>query len=75
MEKKIQLDYVDHSVQCPKCGVIVSEFKSKDGNGDRELISIGDANYFYSICSKCNARIEYRRKRAKSISDFDLNWR
>jgi hypothetical protein len=65
-------DYVDYEMECPQCGEIVRYFQSKDGDCRMATLNIKDVFSFYNVCVHCRLCIEFKRKPAKSIDDFDM---
>jgi hypothetical protein len=64
-------NYVDYKTKCPACGAEVNEFQTKDGDVFMRTVSYLTVNNFYGECDKCGYWIEFTRKPAKSIDDFE----
>jgi len=54
-------DYVNYTCKCPKCGVDVSGFQTKDCESIFETKEISDILNFYTSCNQCNEWIEFNR--------------
>lgn len=64
-------DYVfGVEVDCPKCGRKLREFQSKDGECCLGHLDYRQVLNFYTPCD-CGQWIEYQRKPARDLSDFD----
>jgi hypothetical protein len=59
-------DYVHFEMDCPKCGVKITAFQSKDEACYMETIEPDSLTWFYSSC-KCGAWIEFRRPRPEPV--------
>ena len=64
-------DYVGYVGPCPDCGKRVDDFQSKDGPCTLSMVSPLEVFEFNSACDHCGAWIEYRRKPAESMNDFE----
>lgn len=47
-------DWVDYECDCPKCGNLIDDFQSKQGNCNLEKIKPWMVSNFYASCSKCD---------------------
>lgn len=65
-------DNVDYKMKCLRCGAPVERFQSQDGPCCLATLDYLDVNNFYSHCPKCEAWIEFTRKKALSIDDYDM---
>lgn len=65
-------DHVDFEMDCPKCGRKMNNFQSKDGECYFNRVKITEVNNFYDSCKHCNAWVEFIRKKAKGLDDFEM---
>lgn len=71
-------DYIKFEMDCPKCGVKLDNFQSKDGSCSMIDLEYWEVDRFYDMCDKCNAWIEFNRKTAHSqipITDYEMSVR
>jgi hypothetical protein len=54
-------DYINFETECPKCGMMVGNFQSKDAACLRDLIDPDEVYTFYSFCAKCGNWIQFSR--------------
>ena len=66
------LDWVDYRCPCPDCGAEVSGFRTKDLCNTLDTVDYRIAYHFYAEC-ECGAWIDFIRKAAKGIEDFDVH--
>ena len=55
-------DYVKYSAPCKKCGEILDEWQSKDGDCWMVTVEPKDVREFYADCHKCGTWNEYEVK-------------
>lgn len=70
-------DWVNHQMNCPKCGQLVKGFQSKDGACNMDRVEYWEVDEFHTFCSNCNTWIEYRRKKPKNfvpLDDYELSY-
>ena len=63
-------DWVDYRCQCPRCGATISDFRTKDLCNQLDTVDYRIAYHFCASCD-CGAWIEFIRKPARDIDDFD----
>jgi hypothetical protein len=68
---KTTFDRVDYECPCPNCGAPVSGFRTKDLCNQFDTVDFRIAHHFYAEC-QCGAWIDFIRKTADSIDDFDM---
>ena len=68
---KEAFDWVDYTCWCPKCGVLVKGFRTKDLCNQRDRVDYHIAYHFYAEC-RCGAWIDFIRKPAVGIDAFDM---
>ena len=65
-------DWVAYKCECPNCGAEVTEFKTKDLCRQLDTIDYRTAYHFYAACN-CGTWIDFIRKPATDIRDFDMH--
>jgi hypothetical protein len=63
-------DWVDHECPCPNCGAPVTDFRTKDLCNMLDTVDFRIVHHFYAEC-KCGTWIDFIRKTADGIEDFD----
>lgn len=63
-------DKVDFVYPCPNCGTLVDGFRTKDLCRQQDTVDFRVAYHFYAEC-RCGAWIDFIRKPAAGIDDFD----
>jgi len=63
-------DWVDYRCLCPDCGAEVTGFRTRDLCNVLDTVDYRITNHFYATC-KCGTCIDFIRKPAKGIEDFD----
>jgi len=64
-------DWVDFACPCPSCGACVKGFRTKDLCNQRDRVDFRVVQHFYAEC-RCGAWIDFIRKPAIDISDFEM---
>ena len=64
-------DWVDYKCPCPDCGAEVSGFQTKDLCNLLDTLDYRITYHFYATCT-CGACIDFIRKPATGIEDFDV---
>lgn len=64
-------DWIDFKCSCPNCGRALSDFRTKDLCNTLDTLDYRIAYYFYAEC-ECGTWIDFIRKPASSIEDFDV---
>ncbi len=64
-------DWVDFKCSCPDCGRLLSGFRTRDLCNTLDTVDYRIAHHFYAEC-ECGAWIDFIRKPAGSIEDFDM---
>lgn len=54
-------DYVKHEAPCYKCGNVLTEWQSKDGDCELATLDITQIDCFYEYCDNCKSWNQYRR--------------
>lgn len=66
-------DYVKYEANCRKCGELLKEFQSKDGDCMMETLEPKDVQRFYTNCDACDTWNEFKVEPVKIIhTDEDL---
>lgn len=65
-------DSVNFRMPCPTCGRQLSDFQSKDGPCLMGIVEPLEVSNFYALCPGCRTWVEYTRKPATSLADYDL---
>lgn len=65
-------DIVTFEIKCPTCGVEISQFQTKESDCELGKSDWHKVNNFYALCGKCGTWIEFTRKPAESIAEFDM---
>ena len=65
-------DHINFTINCPNCGETLNNFQSKDGSCCLLTLELTEVNNFYDCCKKCKTWIEFNRKPAISIKDYDM---
>jgi len=55
-------NFVKFSTKCPKCGELIIDFQTKDGDLTLRTIEFYEVDNFYSSCDKCGTNVEYTLK-------------
>jgi phage FluMu protein Com len=55
-------DYVNYEAPCIKCGKLLTEFQSKDGECYLKRLEPKDVRRFYTSCDECKTWNEYEVK-------------
>jgi len=64
-------DHVDFVCLCPDCGAKITTFKTKDLCNQMDTVDYRIAYHFYAEC-RCGTWIDFIRKPAVGIEDFDM---
>ena len=64
-------DIVEYTCSCPRCGAPLSRFRTKDLCNQMDTVDYRIAYHFYAEC-ECGAWIDFIRKAARGIDDFDM---
>jgi hypothetical protein len=64
-------DWVDYACCCPSCGAEIEVFRTKDLCNQRDRVDHRITYHFYAECG-CGAWIDFIRKPAAGIDDFDM---
>jgi len=48
-------NYVSYEAPCPKCGALIKEWQTKDGDCFLNTVEPWEVSHFYAPCPKCNA--------------------
>ena len=65
-------DRVDYECPCPNCGAQVCSFRTRDLCNQLDTVDYRIAYHFYAECH-CGAWIDFIRKTADGIDDFDMH--
>ena len=65
-------DWVDFKCRCPNCGAQVQTFQTKDLCNQLDTVDHRIVYHFYAEC-RCGAWIDFIRKPAAGIEDFDMH--
>jgi rubredoxin len=65
-------DRVDLTCLCPNCGALVEGFRTKDLCNQLDKVDYRIAYHLYAEC-RCGTWIDFIRKPATSIEDFDMH--
>lgn len=65
-------DWVDFKYPCPDCGRLLGGFRTRDLCNTLDTVDYRIAQHFYAEC-ECGAWIDFVRKPASSIEDFDMH--
>ena len=65
-------DRVDCACLCPSCGAKITTFKTKDLCNQFDTVDYRIAYHFYAECH-CGTWIDFIRKPAAGIEDFDMH--
>ena len=71
LDSEETFDWVDYRCSCPHCGKELNDFRTRDLCNMRDTIEYRIAYHFYAVC-KCGAWIDFIRKPASNIDDFDM---
>lgn len=63
-------DWVDYRCRCPNCGAEVDGFRTRDLCNQLDTVDYRIAYHFYATC-KCGVWIDFIRRAAQGIEDFD----
>ena len=66
-----RFDWVDYACCCPHCGADVETFRTKDLCNQQDRVDHRIVQHFYAEC-RCGAWIDFMRKPATGIEDFDM---
>jgi hypothetical protein len=64
-------DWVDFRLPCPRCGVEIRDFKTKDLCRQHDMVDYRLIQHFYAECD-CGAWIDFIRKPAIGLDDFEM---
>jgi hypothetical protein len=64
-------DWVDLKCSCPHCGRRLDSFRTRDLCNTLDTVDYRIAHHFYAEC-ECGAWIDFIRKPARSLEDFDM---
>ena len=65
-------DYLNFQAPCPVCGREISgDWQTKDGLKLTQLVDFREVNRFYARCRHCSTLVEYTRRSAGSIEDYE----
>jgi len=65
-------DWVDYACPCPHCGAEVTGFQTRDLCNQLDTLDYRIVYHFHARC-RCGAWIDFIRKPARSIEDFDMH--
>lgn len=66
-------NYVNHRMPCPTCGQMLTDFQTKDGDDlYMHTVEPFTVSNFYALCHQCRTWVEYNRKPAASLADYDM---
>jgi len=65
-------DEVDYRMLCPTCEAELSDFQTKEGACVLGRLDWKRVGNFYTFCDNCKSWIEFTRKPAKDIDEFDM---
>ena len=65
-------DYVRYEAPCKKCGELLQNWQSKDGDCDLKRLQVKDVNTFYDNCKVCGTRNEYKVSKTCVVDSIDL---
>ena len=65
-------DHVDYECKCPTCNKLLTDWQTKDGNSCLNTVDFLGIRRFYALCDTCKTWVEFIRKPATSIADFDM---
>lgn len=69
-------DYVNFLYPCPTCGkeigTGISKFQTKEGDCCLATLDYLQVGNFYGLCLSCKTWVEFTRKPATSIDDYDM---
>lgn len=65
-------DHVNFACLCPSCGAKITTFKTKDLCNQLDTVDYRIVYHFYTEC-RCGAWIDFIRKPAVGIEDFDMH--
>jgi hypothetical protein len=65
-----RFDWVDYTCPCPRCGAEVAGFRTRDLCNQMDTLDYRIAYHFYARC-RCGAWLDFMRKPADGIEDFD----
>ena len=69
-------DVVKYEMECPNCGAQLgselASFQTKEGDCNLNTLDWKKVCNFYTLCGVCGTRIEFTRKPAKDITEFDM---
>jgi len=54
-------DYVNATINCPKCGTKITEFQSKSAGCNLLIVDPDTVNNFYTHCPQCDTWVEFVR--------------
>jgi len=64
-------DNVRFEMDCPKCGAKLSDFQTTEGQCIMGTLDFWEVRNFYTLC-KCGTWIEFTRRSAVDINDYDM---
>jgi hypothetical protein len=65
-------DHVDFTCPCPNCGARIEGFRTKDLCNQFDTVDPRIVYHFYAEC-RCGTWIDFIRKPAVNIEDFDMH--
>lgn len=66
-------DYVNApDIACPKCGVRVHGWQTKDGDVYLNTVEFSSVLNFYTSCPGCKAWIDFTRKPGAVLDDYQM---
>lgn len=65
-------DYVNYAMDCPTCGRHIAVFQTKDLGCNLDTVEPTSVANFYAYCDHCESWIEFNRRAAPSLDDYDM---
>lgn len=66
-------DYVDHEpLPCKECGKMLDNWQSKCGPCELLRLPISEVDYFYDMCSECDAWNEYEVEKEVVVTNITI---
>ena len=66
-------DWVEYAGDCPKCGVLLTEWQSKSGDCTLDWVRPEEVDEFHAYCRECKAMVSFHKPRR--ISEWVRTWR
>jgi hypothetical protein len=63
---------VSYKCRCPSCGRELSDFRTRDLCNVRDTVDYRITYHFYAVC-ECGTWVDFIRKPASGIEDFDTS--